>query len=68
MTRDIEWDDWKKTDPAETLKIFREAKKEDLVPGIEEDVIPMSEPEENMPVHIIPDEGERVRQKENSEK
>ena len=40
------------TDPAETLKMFREANKEYLVPGIEEDRIPTSELEDNMPVHI----------------
>ena len=61
MTRDVTWADWKKTDPAETLKMFRESEKEDLVPGIEEDTIPISKPEENMPVYIIPAEGERVR-------
>ena len=32
MTRDVKWMDWKNTDPAETLKIFCEAHKEDLVP------------------------------------
>ena len=35
MTRYVNWADWKITDPAETLKIFREAHKEYLVPGIE---------------------------------
>ena len=34
MTRDVTWADWKMTNPAETLKMFREAEKEDLVPGI----------------------------------
>ena len=68
FTRDLKWADWKNTDPAETLKMFREAEKEYLVPGIEEDVIPMSKPEENMPVHVIPDEGERVRPNEIYEK
>ena len=58
---DVKWEDWKNTDPAETLKMFREAEKEDLVPCIEEDIIPTSEPEYKMPVHIIPDEGEIVR-------
>ena len=42
------------TDPAETLKMFREAHKEDLVPGIEEDNITTSEPEDTMPMHAIP--------------
>ena len=35
MTREIKWVDWKNTDPLETLKMFQEADKEDLVPGIE---------------------------------
>ena len=34
MTRDVKWADWKNTDSAETLKMFREVDKEDLVPGI----------------------------------
>ena len=68
MNRDVKWEDWKMTDPAETLKMFREAEKEDLVPGIQEDVIPTSKPEENMTVHVIPDEGERVRPKKISKK
>ena len=44
--------------------MFRKAEKEDLVPDIEEEVIPTSKPEENMPVHVIPNEGERVRPNE----
>ena len=44
MNRDVKWADWKMTNPAETLKISREANKEDLVPGIEEDIITTSEP------------------------
>ena len=68
MTRGIIWADWKNTDPAETLKMFREAEKEYLVPGIQEDVIPMSKTEENIPMHVISDEVERVRSKEISEK
>ena len=27
MTRDVKWTYWKKIDPAETLKMFREAEK-----------------------------------------
>ena len=68
MTRDVKWEDWKMTDPVDTLKVLREADKEDLVPGIREGIMPTSEPEDNMPVHVIPDEGERVRPNENSEK
>ena len=55
MTRDVKWLDWKMTDPAETLKMFCKAEKEYLVPGIKEDIIPKSQPEENMPVHLISD-------------
>ena len=61
MTRDVKWADWKMIDSAETLKMFRKAHKEDFLPGIEEDIIPMSEPQDKIPVHLIPDEGERVR-------
>ena len=38
------------------------------MPGIEEDVISTSKPEENIPVHVIPDEGERVSPNEIYEK
>ena len=55
MTRGVKWAYWKYTDPTETLKMLREAEKEYLVPGIEEDVIPTSKSENNMPVHVIPD-------------
>ena len=65
ITWDIKWVDWKMTDPAETLKIFCEAHKEYLVPGIEEYKITTSEPEDNIPVQIIPYEVESVRPKEN---
>ena len=43
-TRDVKWADLKNTNPAETLEMFREAEKEYLVPGIEEDVIYTSKP------------------------
>ena len=39
MTRDVKWADWKITDTAETLKMFRESYKGYLVPGIEEEII-----------------------------
>ena len=68
MTRYVKWVDWKMTDPAENLNMFRKSHKEYLVTGIEEGIIPMSEPEDNIPMHIIPDEGEIVRPDENSEK
>ena len=63
MTKDIKWEDWKMTDPEETLKIFRKVHKKYLVSGIDVCIIIASEPEDKMPVHIIPDEGESVRQK-----
>ena len=44
MTRDVKWADRKMTNPAETLKMFHKAHKEYLLPGIEEDIIPTSEP------------------------
>ena len=61
ITRGVKWADCKNTNAAETLKMFCEAEKEYLVPGIQEDAIPTSKPEANMPVHVIPDEEERVR-------
>ena len=57
MTRDIKWREWKSTDPAETMKMFRNLKEDNLVPGIEEYKTPMSELEDKLPVHIIPDKG-----------
>ena len=60
--------EFKITDPEEILKMFRDSHEEYLVTGIEEGIIPMSEPEDNIPMHIIPDEGEIVRPDENSEK
>ena len=56
MTRSIKWVDWKKN-PTETLKIFREVEKDELVPGIEEDIITMSKREDKIAVHVIPNEG-----------
>ena len=61
INRDVKWEDCKLTDPAENLKMFCEEEKEDLVPGIEKDIIPASKTVQNMPVHEIPDEGVRVR-------
>ena len=51
------------TDPAETLKLFCKVHKGDLVPVIEEDKIPIPEPEEKMP-----NEEESGRQNGNLEK
>ena len=61
MKRDVKWADWKMTNTEKTLKMFCNAHSKYLVPGIEEENINDSEPEYNMPVHIIPDEGESVR-------
>ena len=55
MTRDVKWANWKMNDPEETLNMFREENKEYLVPGIEEDNICTTKPEEKMPVHVITD-------------
>ena len=68
MTRDVKWTDWKMTNPADTLKMFRKEDKYYLVPGIGKDTISMSKTEENMHMHVIPDEGERVRKNETYEK
>ena len=48
--------------------MFSQSHKEDFVPGIEEDIITTSEPEDKMPVQVIPDEKEIVRPNEISEK
>ena len=64
MNRDVKWADWKMDDPAETLKMSHKENEEYLVPGIEEEIIPTSETEDNIPVHIIPDKGEIVRPNE----
>ena len=61
INRDDKWEDWKMTHPVDTLKIFREADKKYFVPGIEEYIIPTSEPEEKMPVHVIPAKRKIVR-------
>ena len=39
MKTDVKWEEWKITDPGETLKMFRDPHKEYLVPGIKEDKI-----------------------------
>ena len=57
VTRDIKWAEWKLTDPAETMNMFRDSHEECLVPDIYEDKTPTSEPEDKLHVHTIPDEG-----------
>ena len=66
MTWDVKWTDWKMTDPSETLKMFRDAHEEYLVPGIEKDKITTLESEDNISVHVILDDGESVRLNTNS--
>ena len=61
MKRDVKWADWKMTNTEKTLKMFCNAHSKYLVSGIDVCIIIASEPEDKMPVHIIPDEGESVR-------
>ena len=51
------------TDPVETINMFNDSNKYGLMQGIEEDKTNTSEPEDKLPVHVIPDEGEIVRPK-----
>ena len=44
MTRDVKWADRKMTNPEETLKMFHKTYNYYLLPVIEEDIIPTSEP------------------------
>ena len=46
--------------------MFRDWHKKYFVPGIEEDTITTSEPEENIHVYLIPDEVSSVRPNKNS--
>ena len=66
MTRDVKWVEWKMTDTAEKLNMFRDSNEEYLVPDIYEDKIHTSKPEDKLTVNIILDVGEIVRLKENS--
>ena len=56
MSRDIKWAEWKATDTAETMKMFRNSNEDDLVPGMYEDKTPTSNPE-----YKLPDDGEIAR-------
>ena len=64
MTKDVKWVEWKVIDPEENLKMFCDSHEKYLVPGIEKENTPTSEPEDNpednIYVHVIPDEGESV--------
>ena len=57
------------TKPEETMKMFCNPHKEYFVPGIQEDKNITSDiednPEENLPVQVITDEGESVRLNKN---
>ena len=65
ITRDVKWEEWEMTDPAENLKMFRDTHKKYLVPGKYENKITTSKTEDKLHVHLIPDEGESVRLKNN---
>ena len=64
MTRYIQQEERKTTDPVETMKVFCGLNEDDLVPGIEEDRTPMSDLEDRGPVHVISDEREITRTNE----
>ena len=59
MSRDITWEEWKNNDLEESMNMLRDLNETYLVPGIEEfinqDTTPASDPEEPLPVYIIPD-------------
>ena len=50
MTGGVKCSDCKMTNSVEILKILRDAHKEGLLPGIEKDKIPISEPEDKISV------------------
>ena len=60
MTKDMQWEEWKKTDTVETMtmNMFRDSNKDDLVPVIQEEKIPTSKQEENISLKVLPDKGE----------
>ena len=60
----IKWEAWKTTYPAETMKMFRDWNEDDIVKVIEEDKTTTPEPEDQLRMHIIPDEGESARMNE----
>ena len=64
MTRYIKWGEWKMIDSLETLKILCNSNEGDIVPDTEEYKTTMSEPKDNLPVHVITDEVESVRPNE----
>ena len=61
MSRYINWEEWKIINLEETMKMFRTMNKRNLIPGIEEvvgkDPTSKLDPEDTLPVHVIPDEG-----------
>ena len=61
MSRYIKWEDCKKNNPEETIKMFRSFNEKDLGPSIKEFfnqyiTTMLYLPEDPLPVHIIPDE------------
>ena len=59
----------KNIDPSETMKMFCNLNEKYLVPDIQEFVqekkTPTLYPEDPLPVHVIPDDGESARTNEN---
>ena len=49
ISKDIKWQEWKTTYPEETMKMFHDSNKEDLVIGIELVKNPMSYQEYHIP-------------------
>ena len=58
MSSDIKWAESKITDPEETMIMSHDQNEDDLVPSIEEDNTTTSNPEEQIHMHVILDEGE----------
>ena len=58
---DIKWSEWENNVPEETINMFRNLNENYIVRYIEEVIdqyiTPMSDPEDPIPVHVIPDEG-----------
>ena len=57
----IKWEERKKTDQEETMKMYQNLNEKELVPGIEELVKQgttlKSYPEDPLPLNVLPDEG-----------
>ena len=57
MSWDIMWEECKTKDPEETMKMLLNQNEDDIVPGIKEDKTSISHPEDQLHMHVIPDEG-----------